>query len=173
LAAALPESPAGSGRPSGNSADFTTANAIDPVLLPLTGASSRVDSSLTERPRQAEPCRNVESIMRRLCVTSAIAFVLLLSGLSSDFNAQTASQSSPSAQPAAAALVNLNTATVADLAKLPGIGPAVAARIVEYRQKNGGFKKAEELMNVKGIGEKTFLKLKPLVTVAPPKTTER
>ena len=38
--------------------------------------------------------------------------------------------------------------------------------MVEYRQKNGGFKKAEDLMNVRGIGEKSFLKLKPLVTVA-------
>jgi competence protein ComEA len=37
---------------------------------------------------------------------------------------------------------------------------------VEYRQKNGGFKKTEDLMNVRGIGEKNFLKLKPLITVA-------
>jgi len=66
--------------------------------------------------------------------------------------------------------VNLNTANAAELEKLPGVGPATAARIIEYRQKNGAFKKIEELMNVKGIGEKTFLKLKPLLTVAPPKT---
>jgi comEA protein len=125
------------------------------------------------KTQAGKPCRNVESVMRRLCVTSAIALVLLLSGMSRDSNAQTSAPSSTAAQPAAAALVNLNTATAADLAKLPGIGPAVAARIVEYRQKNGGFKKAEELMNVKGIGEKTFLKLKPLVTVTPPKTSER
>ena len=72
------------------------------------------------------------------------------------------------AKPAASAVaqVNLNTATVAQLETLPGIGAATAKRIVEHRQKNGGFKKIEELMNVKGIGEKSFLKLKPLVTVA-------
>jgi competence protein ComEA len=69
--------------------------------------------------------------------------------------------------------LNLNTATAAELEKLPGVGPAVAARILEYRQKNGGFKKIEDLMNVRGIGEKSFLRLKPLITVAPPKTTER
>ena len=66
----------------------------------------------------------------------------------------------------AAAALNLNTATVAQLESLPGIGKSTAERIVEYRQKSGGFKKVEELMNVKGIGEKSFLKLKPLVTVA-------
>ena len=61
--------------------------------------------------------------------------------------------------------LNLNAATEAQLEALPGIGAATAARIVEYRKKNGGFKKVEDLMNVKGIGEKSFLKLKPLLTV--------
>jgi competence protein ComEA len=80
----------------------------------------------------------------------------------------------PAAAPAtAAAPVNLNTATAADLQKLPGIGPAMATRILEYRQKNGGFKKIEELMNVQGIGEKSFLKLKALVSIAPPKTIDK
>jgi comEA protein len=65
--------------------------------------------------------------------------------------------------------LNLNAATEAQLEALPGIGAATAARIVEYRKKNGGFKKVEDLMNVKGIGEKSFLKLKALITVAPPR----
>ncbi|MEO5822901.1 MAG: ComEA family DNA-binding protein [Vicinamibacteraceae bacterium] len=63
--------------------------------------------------------------------------------------------------------LNLNAATEAQLEALPGIGAATATRIIEYRKKNGPFKKAEDLMNVKGIGEKSFLKLKALVTVAP------
>jgi competence protein ComEA len=63
--------------------------------------------------------------------------------------------------------LNLNAATEAQLEALPGIGAATATRILEYRKKNGPFKKAEELMNVKGIGEKSFLKLKALITVAP------
>ncbi len=66
-------------------------------------------------------------------------------------------------------MVNLNTASAADLEALPGIGAKTAARIVEYRQKNGPFKKIEELMNVRGIGEKNFLKLKASITVAAPK----
>jgi len=65
----------------------------------------------------------------------------------------------------AGALVNLNTATQAQLETLPGVGAKAAERILEYRQKNGQFKKIEDLMNVKGIGEKSFLKLKPLLTV--------
>ena len=72
-----------------------------------------------------------------------------------------------SVKPAAAATapVNLNTATQAQLESLPGVGAKAAERILEYRQKNGRFKKVEDLMNVKGFGEKTFLKLKPLLTV--------
>ena len=74
------------------------------------------------------------------------------------------------AQAHAAAVLNLNTATAAQLEGLPGIGKATADRIVEYRQKSGGFKKVEDLMNVRGIGEKNFLKLKPLITVTPART---
>jgi competence protein ComEA len=76
---------------------------------------------------------------------------------------------SGSTAPAAAA-INLNTATVAQLEGLPGIGKSTAERIVEYRTKSGPFKKVEDLMNVRGIGEKSFLKLKPLITVAAPRT---
>lgn len=67
------------------------------------------------------------------------------------------------------AVVNINTATSTELQTLPGIGASTATRILDYRQKNGGFKKVEDLMNVRGIGEKTFLKLKPLITLTPPK----
>lgn len=71
-----------------------------------------------------------------------------------------------------AAPVNLNTATQAQLETLPGIGAATAKRILEYRQKTGGFKKIEELMNVRGIGEKSFLKLKPFVSVGADKAAQ-
>jgi len=70
--------------------------------------------------------------------------------------------------PASARLVDLNTASVAELESLPGVGARTAQLIVEHRQKNGGFKKIEELMNLRGIGEKSFLRLKPLVTVTTP-----
>jgi len=81
--------------------------------------------------------------------------------------AAVAQAKAPSRKAAAApvSVVNLNTATASQIATLPGIGETAAQRIIEYREKNGGFKKVEELMNVKGIGEKSFLKLKPLVTL--------
>jgi competence protein ComEA len=66
-----------------------------------------------------------------------------------------------------AAPVNLNAASITQLQTLPGVGASTAQRILDYRQKNGAFKKIEELMNVKGVGEKSFLKLKPFVTIGP------
>ena len=62
-------------------------------------------------------------------------------------------------------LIDLNQASAVQLESLPGVGEVTAARIVEYRQENGGFKKIEELMNVRGIGDRSFLRLRPLVTV--------
>jgi len=66
--------------------------------------------------------------------------------------------------------VNLNTATLQQLETLPGIGPRTAARIIEYREKHGPFKKIEELMNVQGVGEKSFLRIRNQLTVAVPST---
>jgi competence protein ComEA len=87
--------------------------------------------------------------------------------LATALGASLSAQDAPSATPAAT--VNINTASEAQLEELPGIGAKTAARIVEFRQKNGPFRKVEELMNVKGIGEKSFLKLKPYLSVGTPK----
>ncbi len=61
--------------------------------------------------------------------------------------------------------VNINTASAAELEKLPGIGPTLAQRIVEYREKNGPFRKVEDLRKVKGIGERKFRELRERVEV--------
>lgn len=63
--------------------------------------------------------------------------------------------------------LDLNLATSAQLELLPGIGPSGAARIVEYRNQIGGYRSIDELLGVKGIGEKTLAKLRPLLRVEP------
>ena len=62
--------------------------------------------------------------------------------------------------------VNINSADASQLALLPRIGPSVAQRILEFRKQNGPFKSAEDLMLVRGIGEKTFALIKPYVAVS-------
>lgn len=62
-------------------------------------------------------------------------------------------------------LVNLNTATLDQLETLPGIGPALGQRILDYRQEHGPFRSVDDLLNVSGIGEKRLADLRPNVTV--------
>ncbi len=78
------------------------------------------------------------------------------------------------ATPAPAAVgagtVNLNTATVEELIRLPGIGPAKAAAIAAFRQKHGGFSRIEDLDRVKGFGRKTLARLRPNLSLSGPTT---
>jgi competence protein ComEA len=106
--------------------------------------------------------------MHRLSFVLGCALAALMAAAPATVGAQ-AKAAKPKPAPAVTTPVNLNTATAADLQALPGVGAATARLIIEHREKNGGFKKIEELMNIKGIGEKSFLKLKPMVTVAPQK----
>lgn len=62
-------------------------------------------------------------------------------------------------------LINLNTATLAELDTLPGVGPVLAQRIIDHRNRTGGFKSVEELRKVEGVGDARFEQLKDLVTV--------
>lgn len=63
--------------------------------------------------------------------------------------------------------VNLNTATVTELMQLPRVGQKTAERIVAFRKQHGGFRRPEELMNVKGIGEKSYAKVKAFLAAIP------
>jgi competence protein ComEA len=64
-------------------------------------------------------------------------------------------------------LVNINTASSEALQTLPGVGPATAEKIIAYREENGPFVVIDDIINVKGIGEATLEKLRPLITVGP------
>ncbi|MGB3562550.1 MAG: helix-hairpin-helix domain-containing protein [Thermoanaerobaculia bacterium] len=65
----------------------------------------------------------------------------------------------------ASGVVNINTADSEELSLLPRVGPTVAQRIVDFRQENGRFQTLEDLMLVRGIGEKTFELIKPYITL--------
>jgi len=72
-----------------------------------------------------------------------------------------------SAAPQAA--IDVNSATDAQLASIPGIGPALARRIIEHREQNGPFRRVEDVLLVRGIGEKSFQKIQPYLKVEPRK----
>jgi competence protein ComEA len=72
----------------------------------------------------------------------------------------------PSAQPSPAQ-ININTADSIALQQLPGIGPVLAQRIVDLRETQGPFSSVDQLINVKGIGDTTLERLRPLITVGP------
>lgn len=61
-------------------------------------------------------------------------------------------------------LININTASLEELDSLPGIGPTIAQRIIDYREENGAFEVIEDIMNVSGIGPSTFEQIKDLIT---------
>ncbi len=70
-------------------------------------------------------------------------------------------------------VVNINTASAEELAQLPRVGPSLSQRIVAFRKENGDFKKTEDLILVKGIGEKTFKNLEPFIAVEGKTTLSR
>lgn len=91
---------------------------------------------------------------------SAVCLAALLSAA-----VVTAAEPAAQSKPSPSGVVNINTATADQLAYLPRVGPAAAGRIIEYRSANGGFQKVTDLMQVKGIGDKTFELLKPYIAV--------
>lgn len=93
----------------------------------------------------------------KMFVSMFICVVMLLAVASPTLAAQKIQKS--------AKLININTATAQQLAKLPRVGERTAERIVAFRKKHGKFKKIQDLMKVNGIGEKTFKKLAKLITV--------
>jgi competence protein ComEA len=76
-----------------------------------------------------------------------------------------AADSAGDGSPSAPQLVDLNTASIADLDTLPGIGPATAQAIIDYRSQHGRFRSVDELLNVRGIGQAKLDELRPLVRV--------
>ena len=91
---------------------------------------------------------------------------IVATGLALVFALVASSGLAVAAKPAPSGKVNINTATAQQLTVLPGVGEKLAARIVDYRQKSGGFKNVSELMNVQGIGEKNLAKIQGFLTTS-------
>jgi competence protein ComEA len=113
-------------------------------------------------PASGERERNARSRRRSRWPAAVLGatFLFVAAGLCAD---------SPG-EAAPAGKVNINAASAAQIAFLPRIGEKVAVRVIEYRKSNGPFARTEDLMEVKGIGEKLFLTLKPYLAVSGPTT---
>jgi len=99
--------------------------------------------------------------MRRL--EAAVVVFVAVCFVGTTLLAEQKSKKEPPAQP-----LDLNTATVEELTKLPEIGEATAKAIVRFREKSGPFRRVEDLLAVRGITKRRIEKLRPLVTVAVP-----
>ena len=97
--------------------------------------------------------------------TLGLALLLALPLAAATATAPKAAKAAPTAKTKAPGHpINLNTASATELMQLPRVGAGLAQRIVSFRKEHGGFQRPEELMNVKGVGEKSFLKLKPYLS---------
>ena len=96
----------------------------------------------------------------------ALPIILLSAGLliSADVAATGPGKSEGSGKQLASQ-VNVNTATEEQLQAVPGVGKVLAKRIVEFRKEHGPFRRLEDIMKVRGIGEKPFQKLRPYLSV--------
>lgn len=100
------------------------------------------------------------TVLKKLVTVFVVMCVLVLSGGLFAVEKQDVKQDGSGKK-----LININTAGAEELVKLPRIGEKMAQRIIEHRQQNGKFKRLEDLMNVKGIGEKTFKNFEGLITL--------
>ena len=83
----------------------------------------------------------------------------------SDDSSELSSNSSSQENSSKNSIVNINTATQTELETLPGIGPSIALKIINYRKENGKFSKIEDIKNVSGIGDSKFESIKKFITV--------
>jgi len=146
------------------------AGAVQQPGLYRLPRGSRVDDALREARPLAEAdldalnlavvLEDQQKIFVPLKATSQVAGAQAAAGTSPPGTAP-----NPFASVQAGGKININTADAATLDQLPGIGPSLAARIIQYRQENGPFASVEDLVNVPGIGEKRLADLRDRVTV--------
>ena len=97
----------------------------------------------------------------------AIALVACLVALGASFSAEAGTRAASSSGGAQAGqIIDINRAGVEELIEIPGIGKSLAQRIVDFRDEHGPFKRVEDLLKIRGIGEKSLEKIRPHVKVS-------
>ena len=94
-----------------------------------------------------------------LCLVAMTLAVATGSVVAAEGDAGKSANSEPARQ------IDINKATAVELTAIPGVGTAIAQRIVEFRDKQGPFRRVEDLLKIRGIGEKSFQKIRPYVKV--------
>ena len=130
----------------------------EPGLYTLSGGS-RVADAIKEAGG-ATGAAELDKLNLAAPLVDGTKLVVPLAGTSADGGVYSSSGGS---EPVGGGTVSINSAELSELDTLPGIGPVKAQAIVDYRNRIGGFQTLEELKGVRGIGEKTFQKLLPLI----------
>ncbi|MBZ5640535.1 MAG: helix-hairpin-helix domain-containing protein [Acidobacteriia bacterium] len=112
---------------------------------------------------------HVNPVASRCLVAGILSIFLVAAASPARAAPPPAASRSAAAKAVPTAPVDVNTASAAQLETVPGIGKALAQRIVEFREKNGPFGEVDDLVKVRGIGEKSIQRLKPYLTAGPAK----
>jgi competence protein ComEA len=124
----------------------------------------------SKRPEPGQIPEREEKENTMFARNAARTFALALGLVALLASAASASAAEEPAAPTKKAVVNVNQASADELARLPRVGPSLAGKIVAHREQHGPFKRAQDLMEVKGIGEKMFAILQPYLAVSGPTT---
>ncbi len=154
------------GLPAGTSSE--TSRAESAVSLPATAVTALTSAAVSSAPEVSAVSRSTESVFseaepappEEIPTASAVSEMSAAQVTSPPEITEVSTSGTQNGS-----LININTADTRELIKLSGIGEVKAAAIVAYREEHGAFSSVEELLNVKGIGEKTLEKIRGYVTV--------
>lgn len=135
------------------------------VLLLVAGTSFLLGSSINRKASQQQPTGETPNQTQSVIGDISNALQNPLPTNPPAGAVPSASNNSASAATNISGIVNINTASAGELDTLPGIGPAYAQAIINYRLTNGPFVRIEDIEKVRGIGPKTFEKLKSRITI--------
>lgn len=167
--------------PHGSKAYIEKSDVNREIVVYIAGAVEKpgliklaVDSRLDDALKQGQPLpeANLEGINPAEKLKDGQKIVVpfkeqIQDGTGTQNHGESGADKTTKSNTASSGKININTAGAEELDKLPGIGPALAERIIQYRTENGPFSQPEDLQNVSGIGPKTYEKMSAQVTVQP------